>query len=131
MQNLCEQVVVWCIIQDNIGAVVLLDHAMEGDDIWMRASKLVKSNFTNMDLALPNAMVWLSNEAFDSIGFEGMSVHGTINDAITANAQDLDEFQSSTINQGPNRGMGGSSGDFVRHGDEGVTRADGNSNRCR
>jgi len=36
MQYLREQVVIWCVVHDDVGAVVFLDNTMEGDDTWVR-----------------------------------------------------------------------------------------------
>jgi len=107
VENLREQVVVRSIVQNDIGAVTFLNHAVESDHVGVRAGDLMECYFTDMDLSLAVQLVRLSNEALDGVrlGVEGMIVHRAVNDAITTDTQHLHEFEGVPINESPDGGM--------------------------
>jgi hypothetical protein len=92
---------------------------MERDNIWVSRSELVESNLANMNVALSARLGLSLHQALDGIrfGMGRVGVHRTVNNAITANAQDLDELKSAGVNESTERRVSGLSGShvLVRH----------------
>lgn len=86
MENLGKQVVIGCVVHNNIGTIEIFDDTMECDDAWVGRSNLVKSNLTYVDLPLSGGLLGLGHEAFDSVGSGalGTNVHCPIHYAISA-----------------------------------------------
>lgn len=57
MQDLGEEIVVRCIVHDDVGVVALFDDAMEGDHTRVGRSELVESYFADVDLSLAWGLV--------------------------------------------------------------------------
>lgn len=59
MKDLCEQVMVWRVVHDNIGAAVFLNDTVKSDDAWVGACDLVKCNLAYVDLPLAGRLMGL------------------------------------------------------------------------
>jgi hypothetical protein len=57
MQDLGEEIVVRCIVHDDVGVVALFDDTMEGDHARVGRGELVKCYFTDVDLSLARSLV--------------------------------------------------------------------------
>jgi hypothetical protein len=93
MQDLSEQIMVRSVVHDDVGEVAFLHHAVKGDHTRMRRCELMQGNLSNVDLALTWSL--LRNEAFHSIRFRTRNltgIDGAIDNAITSDTQDIDEF---------------------------------------
>ncbi len=52
ISKIYEQIMVWCVVHDDVGEVAFFHHTVKGDHAWMRRCKLMQSNLSNVDLAL-------------------------------------------------------------------------------
>ena len=57
MQDLGEEIVVRCIVHDDVGVVALVDDAMEGDHARVGRGELVECYFADVDLSLTWGLV--------------------------------------------------------------------------
>lgn len=67
MENLREQIVVWCVVHDDVGVVEVLHDAVEGDNARVSGCDLMQSDLADMNLPLSRRLVSRSNQAFDSV----------------------------------------------------------------
>ena len=113
MQNLCGEIIVRCIVHDDVDVGTLLYHAVERDDARVGRGELVQSNFRNVDLLLVGSPMPWGNEVFCCVGLLASMVAGvnrTINDAVASNAQNFGEFEGSSINECSDRWIDGVEG---------------------
>lgn len=113
------------VIHNDIGVVVLLHNSVEGNNTWVGRSELVKGDFSNVDLALARGLMTRGDQALHGVGLRTRgvtSVDCTVDDAISAYAKNLDEFEGVSVNESPKgRVDGGGGGLHLRH-DEGGGR---------
>jgi len=113
MQDLGEEIVVRCIVHDDVGMISLINDAMEGDHARVGRGELVECYFADVDLSLARGLVARGDEALDSVGLltGGVaSVDSTIYDAVSTNTQNFDKFQGTSVNESSEGWVDGGAG---------------------
>jgi hypothetical protein len=98
--------------------VEFLDDTMQGYHIRMRRSQLVECDLSDVDLSLSAVRLRLGiNETFHGVrlGKRCTSADGSVNDAISSNAQDLNKFERIVIDERSQGRVGCGSGGSLRH----------------
>lgn len=67
MENLRKQIVVRCVIHDDISVVKVLHNAVECDNARMSGCDLMQSDLADMNLSLARSLVSRSNQALYSV----------------------------------------------------------------
>ena len=110
MQDLCGEIVVRCIVHDNVHVCILLNHAVEGDDARVGRGNLMQNDFANLDLPLAERPMPEGDKPFHCVGplvCMAVGVNRTINDAEASNTQNFDKFEGSSINEIAGLSFGG------------------------
>ena len=103
VQNLGEEITVGGIVHDEVNVVVLLDHSVEGNDVGVGRCQFMKGNFTDMELTLAGAAMYLrGDETLYSIvaSKRVVGVDGAVHNAISSYAKDFCEFESVVVDKG-------------------------------
>ena len=125
VEDLGEEVAVGGKVHDEVGVVVLLDDAVEGDDVGVGRGEAVEGDLAHVELALAGAGVDVrADEALDGI-VAGEGVDGAVDDAVPADAEDLDELEGVVVDEGAQgwgrggvRLLGGHTGPATREGEQ-------------
>ena len=111
VKNLRKEVVVGGEIHNNISVIEVFHDAMQSYYTGVDGGELVKGDFSDVDLALAGRLVTSCNQAFHGVRLGWIAnIDCPIDDTVTANTKDLNEFQGVPINESPEGRMDGGRG---------------------
>lgn len=105
VKDLGEQIAVAGVVHYDVRVIFFLQHAVERHDIGMSRGDLVEGNFANVSDTLSVRPLMMQKALHGVRVTRRADVNGTIHDAITSNAEYLNELESTVVDEGSHLGV--------------------------